>query len=49
MKEIEGKCRKCLGCNRLEEENFRGDSNCRYWKEIEYEERRRESWRIVRM
>ncbi len=22
-------CNKCLGCNRLEDENFRGDNNCR--------------------
>lgn len=49
MKEIEGKCKECLGCNRLEDERFKGDSNCTYWKEIEYEERRRESWRIAKM
>ena len=49
MKEIEGNCRKCLGCNRLEDEKFEGDGNCPYWREIEREERRREGWRIVKM
>lgn len=26
------KCRYCLGCNRLEDENFRGDSKCRNFR-----------------
>ena len=45
----EGNCKKCLGCNRLEDSSFKGDKECKCSKEIEYEERRRESWRIVRM
>ena len=45
----EGNCKKCLGCNKLEDSSFKGDKECKCSKEIEYEERRRESWRIVRM
>ena len=26
------KCRDCLGCNLLENENFRGDNNCRNFR-----------------
>ena len=26
------KCRYCLGCNRLEDENFRGNNNCRNFR-----------------
>lgn len=26
------KCRYCLGCNRLEDENFQGNNNCRNFR-----------------
>ena len=26
------KCGNCLGCNRLENENFRGDSKCKNYR-----------------
>jgi hypothetical protein len=28
--EIKGLCKKCLGCNRLEDYNFRGVYRCEY-------------------
>lgn len=36
-KELQGKCKYCLGCTRLEDENFNGTDNC-IWAEdpIEY-------------
>ena len=27
-KELQGKCKYCLGCIRLEDENFNGTNNC---------------------
>lgn len=30
---IETKCEKCLGCNRLEDENFKGIWRCKYFIE----------------
>ncbi len=30
MKELIGKCKNCLGCNRLEDSDFRGTNNCEY-------------------
>ena len=29
-KELKGKCKYCLGCIRLEDENFEGTDNCIY-------------------
>ena len=29
---LEEPCKSCLGCQRLEDENFTGDKNCR-WQE----------------
>ena len=34
---IVGKCKNCLGCNRLEDYNFTGTDTCEYapdWREI---------------
>ena len=28
MQELEGKCKNCLGCMRLEDKNFRGTDSC---------------------
>lgn len=37
MKEITGKCKSCLGCNRLEIEEFKGIEECsNYAKRKEY-------------
>ena len=36
MKEINGKCKSCLGCNRLENPNFEGCNEC-----VHYAKRRR--------
>lgn len=30
MKELQEPCKSCLGCMRLENENFTGDKNCKY-------------------
>lgn len=29
MKRVKGKCKKCFGCNRLDDENFEGVKKCR--------------------
>ena len=29
-RELKEPCKSCLGCMRLEDPNFTGDSNCRY-------------------
>ena len=31
MKELKGKCKKCLGCNRLNDENFEGTNECDFY------------------
>ena len=31
--EITNKCKKCLGCNRLESDNFKGVWRCEYYIE----------------
>lgn len=31
MKELKGICKKCLGCNRLNNENFEGVEDCEYF------------------
>ena len=36
MKELIGKCKNCLGCNRLEDYNFIGTDNCEYAPEEIY-------------
>lgn len=42
MKELIEECKNCLGCNRLEDENFIGDKNCIYIiKEKEYARKKR--------
>lgn len=28
-----GLCITCLGCNRLEDENFKGTYRCEYWRD----------------
>ena len=33
MKELQEPCKSCLGCMRLEDENFVGDKNCKYARE----------------
>lgn len=30
MREVEEICKKCLGCNKLEDENFKGVQKCEY-------------------
>ena len=39
MKNLEGKCISCLGCNRLEDINFKGIWRCQYFKEAKDENR----------
>lgn len=31
IKEINGKCKSCLGCNRLEDFNFEGYNECTHY------------------
>lgn len=31
MRKIKGKCRTCLGCNKLDEQGFRGTNECKYF------------------
>lgn len=38
-KELQGVCKKCLGCQRLEDENFKGIWRCEYYKEAKDENR----------
>lgn len=33
--ELKGKCKNCLGCQRLEDENFKGIERCEWRKENE--------------
>lgn len=35
MKEINGKCKSCLGCNRLEDPNFKGCNECVHYAKRE--------------
>lgn len=39
MKELRGICKNCLGCNRLEDEDFEGVGECEYFtsEQIEIE------------
>ena len=37
---LSGICVKCLGCMRLEDENFKGIWRCDYYKEAKDEQRR---------
>ena len=37
---LQGICIKCLGCMRLEDENFKGIWRCDYYKEAKDEQRR---------
>ena len=42
------KCRKCLGCEKLSDESFRGDNNCPNFQEnkpAEYDSDRYDNWR----
>lgn len=43
------KCRKCAGCPKLENENFRGDNNCLNFrtadKPEEYDSKKYDNWR----
>lgn len=40
-KPLEEPCKKCLGCQRLENPNFTGDKNCKYAeKEVEWKQER---------
>ena len=32
MRLMLSKCKDCLGCNRLEQENFGGDNNCKNYR-----------------
>lgn len=32
-KELKGLCKDCLGCNRLQDENFKGIEKCEWRKE----------------
>lgn len=38
LEEINTKCIKCLGCMRLEDENFKGIWRCDYYKEAKDEQ-----------
>lgn len=31
MKKLKGKCRTCLGCNKLDEQGFKGVDHCKYY------------------
>lgn len=31
MRKIKGKCRTCLGCNKLDEQGFKGTNECKYF------------------
>lgn len=45
------KCHKCLGCNRQEDDTFRGDDNCKNfntYKPAEYDTQRYDNWRPPR-
>lgn len=33
MRKIKGKCRTCLGCNKLDEIGFKGVRKCKYYKD----------------
>ena len=36
-KELQGKCKYCLGCNRLEDEDFEGTNECKLYEDpIDY-------------
>lgn len=43
-KELKGLCKNCLGCNRLEDQNFDGVYRCEYAtdKQIDVEDLRKE-------
>lgn len=41
MKKLIGKCKNCLGCNRLEDPNFTGVYRCEYSTEEEEDDSRR--------
>ena len=42
MKRLLTKCYKCLGCNRLESESFRGDNDCKNYVPAVQEELKQE-------
>ena len=47
MKEMFGKCKNCLGCNRLENQEFKGTYRCNNYISCETQEKKNENlWNI---